>query len=107
MEKLEEPIAVETRTKIINGGQTGADQAALNVALQCALAYLENEIEVTWVCDNAGCPGEYGKSTTANCWRVYYGQRGCEPVHTGGNSPYILIEKETHRLLGRGIESSE
>jgi len=72
-----------------------------------ALNHLKLEIEVIEVRDNADCPTDYGKPLTENCWRIYFAQRGSDSMHTGGDASYILIEKETHRLLGRGVERGE
>jgi hypothetical protein len=72
-----------------------------------ALQHLGPEIEVTQVKANADCPVDYGKPNTADCWRVYFRMRLNSETHVGGDSPYILIEKETHRVIGRGIERGE
>ena len=76
-------------------------------AVATALQHLGPEIEVTEVQDNAESPVGYGEAVTANCWRVYYGVRFGDLGQVGGNSHYILIEKETHRVVGSGIEGGE
>jgi hypothetical protein len=72
-----------------------------------ALRHLGPEIEVTMVQDNADAPAGYGETVIDNCWRAYYALRQSEHDQVGGDSPYILIEKVTHRVVGRGIESGE
>lgn len=76
-------------------------------AVAAALEYLGPEMVVTSVVDNTDAPLSYGEKMTDNCWRVYFTLRTIEPTHVGGDSPYILIEKETHRVLGHGIERGE
>jgi len=72
-----------------------------------ALDYLGPELAVTEVIDNAKAPFAYGGQAMVNCWRIYFEQRLKEPTQVGGDSPYILIEKESHRIIGRGIERGE
>jgi hypothetical protein len=76
-------------------------------AVAAALRHLGPEVEVTSVNDNAESPTGYSETVTANCWRIYYGLRLSHHDQAGGDSPYILIEKETHRVVGRGIEGGE
>ncbi len=86
-------------SKLVSRGQIGAGRAALRI--------LGSEIKVTDIQENADAPKGYGSADIENCWRVYYELRLSEPNQVGGDSPYILIEKETHRVLGRGIERGE
>jgi len=76
-------------------------------AVAAALQYLGSEIEAYDVRDNADCPTDYGDVAVKNCWRVYFSLKQSQPTHLGGDSHYILIEKETHRVIGRGIEGGE
>jgi hypothetical protein len=85
-----------------SGGPTDADRVQA-----AALRHLGPEIEVTSVQDNADAPTGYGSAVVENCWRAYYALRQSDQAQVGGDSPYILIEKVTHRVLGRGIDRGE
>lgn len=76
-------------------------------AVAAALEHLGPELVVTSVVDNADAPLGYGEEVTDNCWRVYFMLHEPGQLPVGGDSPYILIEKETHRVLGRGTEGGE
>lgn len=76
-------------------------------AVAAALEYLGPELQVVSVVDNADAPPSYGEVATENCWRAYFAPQMTVQNLVGGDSPYILIEKETHRVLGRGIEGGE
>ena len=76
-------------------------------AAETALKYLGPELAVTEVIDNAKASLAYGEEPTENCWRIYFEPCLHEQTQVGGDSSYILIEKETYRIIGRGIERSE
>ena len=76
-------------------------------AVTVALEYLGPELQVVSVVDNADAPPTYGEAADANCWRAYFAPQMTVQNQVGGDSPYILIEKETHRVVGRGIEGGE
>jgi len=76
-------------------------------AVAAALAHLGPELAVTSVVDNTDAPLTYGEVMAESCWRAYFTPRMTIQNQIGGDSPYILIEKETHRVIGRGIEQGE
>jgi hypothetical protein len=79
----------------------------LDRAAGAAIEYLGPELQVISVVDNTSAPLAYGEVAAENCWRAYFAPRMTVQNHVGGDSPYILIEKESLCVIGRGIERGE
>lgn len=76
-------------------------------AIAAALRYLGPEIEVSEVSDNDECPIGYGAKQVKDCWRIYYQLKDDPGGIVGGSDLYLLVEKETGRILGKGTEPGE
>lgn len=75
-------------------------------ACAAAMAYLGPEICITSLIDNGQAPKGY-QPDASDCWRVCFGLRLLPIDHVGGESPYVLIDKTTLRVIGRGLEKGE
>jgi hypothetical protein len=83
-------------------------QSPVQKAHAAAMAYLGPEITVSSIIDNAQCSTGYKSGANVpDCWRVYFSLRAESTNIMGGDNPYILIDKTTLRVIGRGLEQGE
>ena len=75
--------------------------------LTTAENYLGPAVVITAIKDDQDGPHDYENRPLSNAWRVYYELSPIQNFFIGGDSHYLLVEKDTYRILGLRVERSE
>jgi hypothetical protein len=98
----EKPFSAWTMAKMVSEFMADGQKA-----IDAAYDYLGPEIDVSGIIENLEAPKGYGEQERPDCWRIYYQLKDDPSGIVGGSTLYLLVEKETGRILSKGTELGE